>query len=234
MPVFDPHGARSDLLVGEGHPEVEIESSPGTDGEVSHQLAVIAKEDPQSLGDGEDDLAVGGVFEELLLGPGRPQQLPLLMAAWAQGSGLAAEAEPPGSHYSPELARERLWEKAEPLKPAEADEGSAVLAAQQTHQGGEADAGGVGDPRHREHHREADGVDPDSPVALGVAAVEAVDGVDDLVDRLAGELVAKDIDRDLLVGGGEGADSAEEAKRCQRLPKAPSRRRGARGVSEDS
>ena len=36
-------------------------------------------------------------------------------------------------------------------------------------------------------------------VALGVAAVEAVDGVDDLVDRLAGELVAKDIDRVLLV-----------------------------------
>jgi hypothetical protein len=50
-------------------------------------------------------------------------------------------------------------------------------------------------------------VDSDAAVALGVSAVEAVDGVDDLVDRLAGELVAKDVDRDLLVGGGEGADS---------------------------
>jgi hypothetical protein len=63
----------------------------------------------------------------------------------------------------------------------------------------------------REHHRETDGVDPHPAVALGVAAVEAVDGVDDLVDRLAGELVAKDIDRDLLVGGGEGADGAGDA-----------------------
>jgi hypothetical protein len=36
-------------------------------------------------------------------------------------------------------------------------------------------------------------VDPHPAVALGVAAVEAVDGVDDLVDRLAGELVAKDV-----------------------------------------
>ncbi|MGB5814595.1 MAG: hypothetical protein WBI27_05285 [Thermoanaerobaculia bacterium] len=94
------------------------------------------------------------------------------------------------------------------LEPTEPDEGAAVLAAEETHEGGEADTGGVGDAGRREHHREADGVDPDPAVALGVAAVEAVDGVDDLVDRLAGELVAKDIDRDLLVGGGEGADGA--------------------------
>jgi hypothetical protein len=51
-------------------------------------------------------------------------------------------------------------------------------------------------------------VDSHQAVAPGVTAVEAVDGVDDIVDRLAGELVAKDIDRDLLVGGGEGADGA--------------------------
>ncbi len=112
-----------------------------------------------------------------------------------------------GSHYDSSLDRKRFPEKADPLKPAEADEGAAVLAAEETHQGGEADTGGVGDPGHREHHREADGVDPHPAVALGVAAVEAVDGVDDLVDRLAGELVAKDVNRDLLVGGGEGADS---------------------------
>jgi len=41
-------------------------------------------------------------------------------------------------------------------------------------------------------------VDPHPAVALGVEAVETVDGVDDLVDRLVGELVAKDVDRELL------------------------------------
>ena len=53
-------------------------------------------------------------------------------------------------------------------------------------------------------------MDSDPAVALGISSVEAVDGVDDLVDRAPGELVAKDIDRDLLVGGKECAEGAAE------------------------
>ncbi len=50
---------------------------------------------------------------------------------------------------------EKLELVAHKLEPTEPDECVAVLAAEQTHQGAEADTGGVGDPGHREHHREA-------------------------------------------------------------------------------
>ena len=42
------------------------------------------------------------------------------------------------------MDRKRFPEKADPLKPAEADEGAAVLAAEETHQGGEADTENLG------------------------------------------------------------------------------------------
>ena len=61
------------------------------------ELAVVAEEDPQQLGDGEDHLAVGDVFEELLLGPVGPQKLPLLMAAGAEAPKLADRDQSAGA-----------------------------------------------------------------------------------------------------------------------------------------
>ena len=68
-----------------------------------------------------------------------------------------------------------------------------------THQCGEADTGSAGDARHGEHHREADGVDSDHPIALRVDLVVTVDRGNHLVDRFAGELVSQNVDTDLLV-----------------------------------
>ncbi len=73
--------------------EVELEGSPGAAGQLSQELAIVAEEDPQPLGDREDDLAVGNVFEQLLLGPVRPQKLALLVAARAQAPELAGEGD---------------------------------------------------------------------------------------------------------------------------------------------
>ncbi len=81
----ETHGAGSYVSAIDEHFEVELESSPGAGGELAQKLAVVAEEEAEPLGDGEDHLTVGDVFEQLLLGPGRPQQLPLLMTDWAPG-----------------------------------------------------------------------------------------------------------------------------------------------------
>ena len=57
----------------------------------------------------------------------------------------------------------------------------------------------VADACHREHDRKADGVNADLADATGIGSVDAVHGLDDLVDRATSELVAEDVDRDLLV-----------------------------------
>ena len=65
------------LSAAEGRLEVEPEGSPGTGGELTQKLAVVAEEDSQPFGDSEDHLTVGGVLEKFLLCPGHPEQLPL-------------------------------------------------------------------------------------------------------------------------------------------------------------
>jgi len=43
------HGAGSDLVVGEGHLEVELESPPGTGGELTQEVAVRAEKEAEAL-----------------------------------------------------------------------------------------------------------------------------------------------------------------------------------------
>ena len=91
--LHESHGSRGDVGAVEVGREIELQGSPGTAGQLSQELAVVAKEDPQPLGDGEDHLAVGDVLEQLLLGPVRPQKLALLVAARAQAPELAGEGD---------------------------------------------------------------------------------------------------------------------------------------------
>jgi hypothetical protein len=87
----EAHGTGRHLSAIEGHIEVQPQGSPGTGSEFTEELSVVAEEDPQPLGDGEHHLAVVDVLEQLFLRPGRPQQVSLLMTAWAQGPQLAGE-----------------------------------------------------------------------------------------------------------------------------------------------
>ncbi len=73
--------------------EVELQGSPGTAGQPSQELAVVAEEDSKPLGNREDHLAVRDILEQFLLGPVRPQKLALLVAAWAQAPELAREGD---------------------------------------------------------------------------------------------------------------------------------------------
>ena len=70
----EPHRARDHLGAVEVRREVELQGPPGTGGELAEELSVVAQEHPEPLGDGEDRLAVGNVFEQLLLGPHRPKR----------------------------------------------------------------------------------------------------------------------------------------------------------------
>jgi len=76
----EPDGSRGDVGAIEVGAKVELQGSPGTAGEFAQELSVVTEEDPQPLGDGEDHLAVGDVFEQFALGPVRPRKLALLMA----------------------------------------------------------------------------------------------------------------------------------------------------------
>ncbi len=63
---------------------VELQGSPGTAGQFSQELPVVAEEDSEPLWDGEHHLAVRDILKQLLLGPLCPEQLALLMTARAQ------------------------------------------------------------------------------------------------------------------------------------------------------
>jgi len=89
----EPDGSRGDGRAIEIVIEVEFEGSPGTTGELAQKLPVVAEEDPQALGHREDHLAVGNILEQLLVGPVRPQELALLVAAWTQTPKLAREGD---------------------------------------------------------------------------------------------------------------------------------------------
>jgi hypothetical protein len=95
-PVVDPHRSGDQVAALEVRVEVELESAPGAVGQVTKKLAVIAAEDSQPLGDGEDHLPVRDVFEQLLLGPPRPEELTLLMNWYEQivGPELAQQISP--------------------------------------------------------------------------------------------------------------------------------------------
>ena len=89
----EPGPARSHIGAVKVAVEVELQRPPGTSGQLSQELAVVAEEDSEPLRDGEDHLAMGDVFEQLLLGPSRPQQLTLLVAARAEPPELAGEGD---------------------------------------------------------------------------------------------------------------------------------------------
>jgi hypothetical protein len=54
-------------------------SLPCAGGQLAHELAIVAKEEAQPLGDGQYNLTMWDVFEQLL-GPYGPQKLTLLVA----------------------------------------------------------------------------------------------------------------------------------------------------------
>jgi len=58
---------------------------------IPQKPAVVAEEDAEHLGDGEDDLAVGDIREELLPHPLAPLLKSLRMAGWAEPAGTAGE-----------------------------------------------------------------------------------------------------------------------------------------------
>ena len=66
----------------------EVEDQPCKRGE---KALVMAKEDPQGLGQSEDELAVGEGKEQLLIEVLGEQECPLLAARWAQKEALAGE-----------------------------------------------------------------------------------------------------------------------------------------------
>jgi hypothetical protein len=67
--------------------------SPSATRQLPKEFPVVAEEDPQPLGNGEDHLAVRNIVEQLLLGPLRPQKLAFLVAARAQAPELAGEGD---------------------------------------------------------------------------------------------------------------------------------------------
>ncbi len=66
-------------------------------------------------------------------------------------------------------------------------------------------------PAVSKHDGKSYRVDAHQSVPLGVLFVDAVDGLYDAVDGLAGELIAKDIKTDLLVALRIGTDSPGDA-----------------------
>ena len=69
--------------------EVQPYGAPGTSGQVPEETPVVAEEDSQPLWDGENDLTVRHLFEELFCGPIRPQQLTFLVATGTDTSQFA-------------------------------------------------------------------------------------------------------------------------------------------------
>ena len=84
----EPSRARGNIGAVKVGSEVELQGSPGTAGELTQKPAVVAEEDPKPLGNRGHDLAMGNFFEQLLLGPVRPQEL--RASGGSSGTGLGA------------------------------------------------------------------------------------------------------------------------------------------------
>ena len=84
-PCYDIVAVKVDL-------KIQPEGSPSTPGQLAQQFSIVAEEDSQALGEGENDLPVRDIFEQLLSGPMGPQELTLFVATRTQTSSFAGEA----------------------------------------------------------------------------------------------------------------------------------------------
>ena len=75
--------------------EVTAQGPEGAAAEIAEETAIELEEDPQPLGDGEDDLAMRHIQEKRLPHPFPPFLNPLGMARWAESPGPAREHNEP-------------------------------------------------------------------------------------------------------------------------------------------
>jgi len=87
------------------HLEVTAQGPEGASAEITQQAAVELEEDPQPLGDGEDDLAVRHVQEKRLPHPFPPLLDALGVTRRAESPGPAGEHVPLPSRGTPKYAR---------------------------------------------------------------------------------------------------------------------------------
>ena len=91
---LDPgHDARHHVVAAEHGPVYVPHRLPGSPGKAAQQLAVIPEEQPEALGDREDELAVGHGFAHLFRDVHPHQDGPLLVATRADAALAAGEAD---------------------------------------------------------------------------------------------------------------------------------------------
>ena len=81
-PGYDVVAVKVDL-------KIQPEGSPSTPSQLAQEFTIVTEEDFQPLGEGENDLAVRDIFEQLLSGPMGPQELTFFVATRTQTSGFA-------------------------------------------------------------------------------------------------------------------------------------------------
>ena len=82
--------AGHDILTSEQAPGFRLEARPGTAREFTQQLAIEARVNSQTLGDGQDDLSMCDGTADFFGNVQRGQQRPLLVARGAGGHRRAA------------------------------------------------------------------------------------------------------------------------------------------------
>src|SRR5210317_2165794 len=78
--------------------------------------------------------------------------------------------------------------------------GAAVFSTQDAHQGGKTFAGVAADTGFGHHHRETDGMYPDTPGTVFCPFVDAIYNVDDRLNPIPAELITKNIQAYFLIG----------------------------------
>ena len=91
------------------HLEVTVQRAEGATAEITQEAAIELEEDPQPLGDGEDDLAMRHVQEKRLPHPLPPLLNALGMTRWAESPGPAGEHDQPffGAVRTPDAGEAR-------------------------------------------------------------------------------------------------------------------------------
>ncbi len=84
-------GARYDIVAVKVDLKIQLEGSPSTPGQLAQEFSIVAEEDSQALGEGENDLPMRDIFEQLLSGPMGPQELTFLVATRTQTSRFAGQ-----------------------------------------------------------------------------------------------------------------------------------------------
>ncbi len=68
----EPDGPRYDIVAVEIDVEIQPDGPPSATSQLAQQISVVAEEDSQPLGQGENHLPVRHIFEQLLAGPMSP------------------------------------------------------------------------------------------------------------------------------------------------------------------